>query len=106
MRNTDQGLKVERERAMPSPDALALRTPGQTCGHEPNCGCHYAGCCFECPLPECKFEGPFRSRAMVSARRAEARWLQAKGVRVKDITFLLGVSRVTVWTYLRDNHNQ
>lgn len=86
---------------MPSPDALALRTPNQTCDHEPNCGCRYAGCCFECPLPECKYI----VEAMLQLRRLRARKLFADGVGVKDIAADLGVCRATVRNYLRSNHS-
>ena len=87
---------------MPSPDALALRTPGQTCGHEPNCGCYYAGCCFECPLPECKFI----ASALRQLRQLRARKLRAEGVKVAEIASRLGVCRQTIWNYTRNNHNQ
>ena len=87
---------------MPSPDALALRTPGQTCGHEPNCGCFYAGCCFECPLPECKFI----ASASMQLRRLRARKLRAGGMKVGEVASRLGVSKWTIWNYTRNNHSQ
>ncbi len=89
---------------MSSRYALALRTPGQTCGHQPNCGCQFAPCCFECPLPECKFILGSRGLQRLF-RQQKACKLRAAGMKVGDIASRLGVAKSTIWTYTRNGNN-
>ena len=92
---------------MPSPFAYAVRTPGQTCKHTPNCGCSVAGCCFDCPKPECVYvEEQYNGmRALAASRRKDAKRLLAEGKTFNEIAKILEVTPRTVRIYYREGRN-
>ena len=67
------------------------------CTHN-ECGCEVAGCCFECPLPVCKFE---LAQGMKTVRETQRRLailhLLDEGRSISWIVQVLGVSERTVF---------
>lgn len=81
-----------------------------TCNHQPNCGCQYAPCCFECPLPDCKYNLGCSGGATLGGevgilfrleRIDKVVELRRTGLSQEAIGERLGIHRQTVAAYLR-----
>ena len=107
------------------PSTTVVRNPLQTCRHQPTCGCNYAGCCFECPLPDCRFIEPhyqeitdtesysgqrplerrdcdLRRMKASRERRTKAVELWHSGLDITEIAGAMGMHYKTIWEYLRE----
>ena len=102
-----------------------VKNPNQTCRHQPNCGCDYAGCCFKCPLPDCRYiephyqeitdaescsgQGPLQRRdcdlrrmRVSRDRRDVAVKLWHSGLGIAEIAGVMGMHYKTIGDYLRE----
>ena len=62
-------------------------------------GCQFYHDCFSCPFPECLVDRI--PSVLVSIKRAEARELAEQGMPKAQIARRLGVSRMTIYKYLK-----
>ena len=69
-----------------------------TCVHNA-CGCDEAGCCLDCPLPQCKFEVRFPSQRVLQ-RREQIHTMTGAGALPDAIGSALGISRRSVYRLL------
>lgn len=72
-----------------------------TCGHYSKCGCEVTGCCFDCPLPVCKYELPHGLNTLRAQQRAlRIAHFTGEGFSVDWIARVMGLSRRTVFRVL------
>ena len=69
------------------------------------CGCSVASCCFQCPLPVCRYEDitayqAEESRLYQQLQSARARTLQHQGHHPRTIAVLMKTTERTVYRYL------
>ena len=85
----------ERVRSDALPDGLPFNTP---CKHYNECGCEVSACCFNCPLPVCKYE---EEQGMQTVRAKQSYLaivhLLDEGRSVGWIMQVMGISRRTVY---------
>lgn len=75
------------------------------CKRHANCGCKEATCCFECPLPDCRYGSlPKQKRPQTEARDKQIRDMRDQGRNSTEISQRLDVSLRTVWRALQDAH--
>jgi len=105
------------------PSTVIIKNPRQTCRHQPTCGCKHAGCCFECPLSDCRYDAPhvqeitsseprfsrviqreydLRRILKTKERQAVAVGLWLEGHNTLQIAASMGVGRRTITDYLRE----
>jgi hypothetical protein len=64
-------------------------------------GCSLSPSCLACPLPVCRYDTPSQTEQGFRTRQAVLE-LRDKGMRPTQIAARLGVTRRTVWRYLKD----
>jgi len=71
------------------------------CGHLGKCGCDVSGCCFNCPLPLCRYDQGFSLRTLRSAGRTrQIITMRGQGIKVSDIAPVVGISKRSVYRLL------
>lgn len=77
------------------PESLHFNTP---CKHYNECGCEVSSCCFDCPLPVCKYEftqGMQTVRGIL--RNLRIVHFLDEGYSVDWVIQVMGVSKRTVY---------
>lgn len=72
-----------------------------TCKHYNECGCEFSDCCFDCPLPVCKFEEKQGAKTVRdNLQHLRIAHLRDEGRTVKWIGQVMGVSVRSVFRSL------
>ena len=100
LQEMDEIAKLTRKNAYI--EDLPVNNP---CGHIRDCGCEgVADCCFDCPLPRCRYDGPRLGRrfALNAPRNAELARRWAAGDSMEELIEHFQLGRRTIFRILQE----